>query len=411
MTIFKLSKPQKPKIAFVLGLQVPFQGAAWRRIEFFARYLASKNFIVYVLGSRTFYITCIGGSKDGDSRRRASFKIINVPLKLHVCASPFLTSLFEAISSLLTGLVLLLIKPKVVILSIPPFHYLVGTYVFARLSRAKFIVDVRDPIDHSYIRYKGLKKLKHVARSIEYAMMYRANTIVCVSEVLARDISRALAHLSTKMYVVPNGADLKVFKPVKKVGLCKPQTFKVFFMGRTTEGYNLSAVLKALSLLRREYLHVKLYIAGVFDPTLFREAKQLEVLDSIVYLGVLSADELVNVMNEMGLAVLPYYNDKSYRYSLPAKFYEYVACGLPVLVSAPPYFEVAKIVRDHGIGIWCPAEDVSCIASAIKRLYEDRSKLMALIERCLLFRNSIDRTNSAERLFNIIKRLVDSVTS
>ena len=124
-----------------------------------------------------------------------------------------------------------------------------------------------------------------------------------------------------------------------------------------------------------------------------------------MYLGLLSANELVTVMNEMDLAVLPYYNDKNYRCSLPAKFYEYIACGLPVLVSAPPYFEVAKIVRDHGVGIWCPAEDVSCIVNAIKQLYENRDKLMSLVEKCLSFRSSIDRANSAEKLISIIRSL------
>jgi len=411
----KCNRPRNPKIVFVIGLQVPFKGAAWRRIEFFARYLSLKKFDVYIVSPRVLHLACsVIRSRNSEVRREALFKIITVPLKLHVCKSPFLTSIFEMVNSLFLGIVLFLIKPEVIVLSVPPYRYLIGVYLASKLLRAKLIVDLRDPIDNSYVKYikrKGLKILMRVARSAEYSVLYRANAITCVSESMVRDLSRAQSYLSTKIYLVPNGADLTAFKPLKEVKSCKPEVFKLFFMGNSLEGYNLSVVLKALSMLKKERLNVKLCVAGALDPKpLYAEAKKLGVSDSIEYLGSLTADKLVSVMNETDLAVLPYYNDKNYRYSLPAKFYEYIACGLPVLVSAPPYFEVAKIVRDHGVGIWCPAEDVSCIGNAIKQLYENRDKLMILVEKCLSFRNSINRVNSAEKLISIIKGFINDAT-
>jgi len=411
----KHDRSQNPKIAFVIGLQVPFEGAAWRRIGFFARYLSLKKFNVYIISPRVLYIACsVVRSRNSEVRGESLSKIITVPLKLHICKSPFLTSIFEIVNSLLLGIVLCLIKPEVIILSVPPYRYLIGTYLASRLSRAKLIVDLRDPIDISYVKYikrKGLRILIQVVRSAEYSVPYRASAITCVSESMARDVSRALPYLSTKMHLVPNGADLTIFKPLKEVKSREPGVFKLFFMGNALEGYNLSVVLKALSILRNERLSVKLYIAGALDlKLLYAEAKKLGVLDSIEYLGSLTADRLVSTMNDMSLAVLPYYNEKNYRHSLPAKFYEYIACGLPVLVSAPPYFEVAKIVRGHGVGIWCPAEDISCIVNAIKQLYKDKNKLMALVERCLSLRSSINRVNSVKKLINIIKGFINNVT-
>ena|GEM_PF-3362416 len=406
-------KPRNLKIAFVIGLQVPFQGAAWRRIEFFARYLSLKKFNVYVISPRTLYLACSEFAKDrkSESRGRTLFKLITVPLMLHVCKSRLLTSILEVVSSLFSGILLLLIKPKIIVLSIPPHQYLIGTYLASRLSRAKLIVDLRDPIDISYVkhyaRYQALKTLMRIARTIEYSALYKASAILYVSEVMAKDLSRTMPPLSMKMHLVPNGADLTVYRPLGKTKMGKPGVFKLFFMGRFLEHINFSVILKALSILKSKHLNVKLYIAGTLDPVLYDEAKKLGVQDSIVYLGLLSANELVTVMNEMDLAVLPYYNDKNYRCSLPAKFYEYIACGLPILVSAPLYFEVARIVRDHGIGIWCPAEDVSCIVNAIMQLYKDRNKLMALAEKCLSFRSGIDRMHSAEKLISIINGFTD----
>jgi len=400
---------QTTKVVFAIGMQVPFLGAAWRRIEFFAQYFSLKNFKVCVVSPRTIHLLC--GVKYEYLKETYPFKLFIIPLKLHICRRPVPKSLLEIFNSLLLGLAILLIKPKIVILSIPPFHHLLGIYMFSRLSRAKLIVDMRDPIEISYIKYYKrsrsiIRNLVRVVRAIEYAILYRANAIACVCETMARDLSRVFQPLTTRIHLIPNGADLTKFKPLEKAEIRKQEDFRLFFMGRTIEGYNISTVLKALLLLKKENLSVKLYIAGILDPVVCAEAKKLGVLDDIEYLGLLSTGELAKTISEMDLGIVSYYNDKNYRYSLPAKFYEYIACGLPVLVSAPPYFETARMIQSHGVGVLCPVEDVRCIATAIKQLYEDKSKLVTLKERCRSFRHNVDRTVSAEKLLNIIKALL-----
>jgi len=94
-----------------------------------------------------------------------------------------------------------------------------------------------------------LSKIMHFARSIEYSVLYRASAILYVSEVMAKDLSRILPPLSMKVHLVPNGADLTIYKPLGKVKTGRSEVFKLFFMGRYLEHINLSVILKALSIL------------------------------------------------------------------------------------------------------------------------------------------------------------------
>jgi glycosyltransferase involved in cell wall biosynthesis len=390
---------------FVIGLQLPFHGAVWRRIEFFARYLALRGFETYVLSPRTFYFACHGFNKEKRTQISYPFKLFVIPFKLHLCKSPFLTSLLEVINSIFMGVLILIFKPKVVILSIPPFHYIPGIYIFSRLSKAKIIIDIRDPLDNTFTRYKKFKFINFI-RKLYYAILYKSDAILVVSRSMIHDLVKIIQPLSQKIYLIRNGADLRMFKPIYELNVKETNEFKIFFMGRSIEGYNISIVLKALSKLKEQGFNVYLYIAGTIDPIILVEAKNLGVLGNIKYLGVLSTEELVKMMAEMDLAILPYYNDKRYKYSLPTKFYEYIASGLPVLVIAPSYFEIVEIVKENEIGVWCPVDNETCVILTIKQLYSNRQALLKLKEKCLMFRNNIDRGRFAEELLGIILKML-----
>jgi len=243
-------------------------------------------------------------------------------------------------------------------------------------------------------------------KKLYYAILYKSDAILVVSKSMIHDLIKIMQPLSQKIYLIRNGADLRMFKPIYELNVKETNKFKIFFMGRSIEGYNISIVLKALSKLKEQGFNVYLYIAGTIDPIILVEAKKLGVLGNINYLGVLSTEELVKMMAEMDLAILPYYNDERYKYSLPAKFYEYIASGLPVLVIAPSYFEIVEIVKENEIGVCCPVDNETCVILTIKQLYSNRQALLKLKKKCLMFRNNIDRGRFAEELLGVILKML-----
>jgi glycosyltransferase involved in cell wall biosynthesis len=57
--------------------------------------------------------------------------------------------------------------------------------------------------------------------------------------------------------------------------------------------------------------------------------------------------------------------------SIPAKLYEYMAAGRPVLALAEPGGETAELVRHSGAGLAVPADDEAAIEQAFTRLVND----------------------------------------
>ncbi|MCU0460218.1 MAG: hypothetical protein MUE37_14145 [Bacteroidales bacterium] len=64
------------------------------------------------------------------------------------------------------------------------------------------------------------------------------------------------------------------------------------------------------------------------------------------------------------------------RYSLPNKVFDYIAAGLPVLVSPLP--EVAALVERYGCGIVLTGVTPDEIAGQLQKLADDRPLLLSL---------------------------------
>jgi len=98
--------------------------------------------------------------------------------------------------------------------------------------------------------------------------------------------------------------------------------------------YNLLPLLLAVRRLRRRLnVDIKLVAAG---PILNDYIKRIieSFRDELIYLGLLDVKDVVILLSACDVGVVPRIDDPIYDYSLPIKFYEYVATGLPVIVMA-----------------------------------------------------------------------------
>jgi len=376
--------------------------AAYRRISYLANYLRLNGLKVVCVS--TLWLTKQGLLRPSEeclvtslsvSTRSLATRLLNVALSLPLVA------------------LILAIRPKVVLVSIPDSHFVLPSYLGCALTGARFIVDVRDPEEEIMVwKYRrGLSGLlSKMYKRVNYSIYRRSHVVVGVTRSLVAMLARKIGR---PVYLAPNGADLKVFKPIDRSVARKrlrldQGSFLIAYVGTLSSRgyYDLLPLLLAIRRVRREVnVDVKLVAAG---PILDDHVKKIieSFRDELVYLGLLDVEGVVNLLSACDVGVVPRVSDPIYDYMLPVKFYEYVAVGLPLIVMANKESELARVMEKNRLGLLCEPNNVGCLEKALSQLVKDRRLLEYFKKNSINFREFIDRKTGAEILFKTIKGLL-----
>ncbi len=154
----------------------------------------------------------------------------------------------------------------------------------------------------------------------------------------------------------------------------------VGYIGGVTTERGITVTLEALKILKREGLNVFFECVGpCFDKAVeveTRFAADGELKDLVRFHGYMNVVDGMQIMGKchVGLAILK--NVPNYLESYPTKMFEYMALGLPVIVSNFPLYQ--QIVEEEQCGICVDPHNPQEVASAIRFLLEqpDKAKMM-----------------------------------
>jgi len=191
---------------------------------------------------------------------------------------------------------------------------------------------------------------------------------------------------------IPNACDLELFQPLHQGGTKQPDliaglpqplapgSFVAAFTGAHGLANGLDAVLDVateLQRLGRRDIQLLLIGDGRCKPGLERRVAR-EGLRNCHFLPPIPKPQLAQILRQsvhVGLMVLedvPAF----YRGTSPNKFFDYVACGLPVLNNYPGW--LAELIHEHQLGIPVPPRDPAAFAEALIRLADQPSLLASM---------------------------------
>ena len=221
----------------------------------------------------------------------------------------------------------------------------------AKKYKIPVIFDLSDWLPDSAAAYVNNQTLKEIVKWTVWQITERnlrsSDKIVTVSPTLV-DRLKALGFDSE---LITNGVDTEYFKPLdgkvwrKKFGIDQ-NVFVIGFAGSLERWYDLTSMIKALPALLEYNPMVRLLVVG---PTLFtgyeRELKDLAtslgVLDKVSFVGRKPYTELPQWISCMDVCTIPLLPEQWGDIALPNKFFEYSACGKPILMR--PMGNVEKI--------------------------------------------------------------------
>lgn len=245
-----------------------------------------------------------------------------------------------------------------IVLSSPPFFSVIWGVFGAIASGQKFILDVRDLYPDIFFELKMIKEnspFGWLAKMFTRVMYRNAHAIMTVTHGLCREIQK---YEEKAPHLVMNGYDPDIFFPGKTEE--KFERFTLVFHGTMGKVQNIETLLKLAQELRNDELDI--LVAG-------EGPKVKEILNSqlpnIRYLGNLPYTEIPSILRKCHIGLSFRTDDKIGREAFPVKVFEYVGCGLPVIMAPPG--EAGAIIQSQSLGLEFQNTEISKMADTIRK--------------------------------------------
>ncbi len=267
--------------------------------------------------------------------------------------------------------------------------FMVFVAIIPKFLGAKVILDVHDLMPELYQSKFGLDKNHWLIRFItcvERLSIGFADRAIAVHK---PHLDRLVSHgnPAEKFIILLNLPDPKIFAnrmPARPKQGCG---FKLIYHGTIAKRHGLSVALNAISSLRQEIKGLEFLVVGDGDDLsrVLDLARELGLADCVSFSrGFVPIEELVPVILEADMGLVPILYDEFTRHMLPVKLLEYVALGRPVICSRT---ETIEAYFDDSMVQYCQQGNPLELAEKIRLLYHDPDK-----RECL--RSNADKFNT-----------------
>jgi glycosyltransferase involved in cell wall biosynthesis len=257
--------------------------------------------------------------------------------------------------------------------------------LLAKLRRAKLLVDLRDLWPDEVIAVGaadegslGIRALRLIERS-----MYRAaDSVTCTTPAFMDTVAERGVG-SEKRRLLPNGADVELFRPLPRENPIAAQypfgdRFVVMYSGLLGIKHGLETIIDAAALLR-EHKEIVFFLRGEGPRREALEAQVRELgLENVLFGGERPIEDVPYLLARADVCVTNLLPDAYLRKIVSVKVFEYLACGKPVVGALAG--EGARVLEESGGGIAVAPGDARAIADAVLELQASPERREAMGE-------------------------------
>jgi glycosyltransferase involved in cell wall biosynthesis len=250
-------------------------------------------------------------------------------------------------------------------------------HTLQRLSGLPWIADFRDPMAQE--GYPADPRTWRSFRAIEERAVRRSSYCVFVTPGAARMYRLRYADLpASRIAVIENGYDEESFASLdgaaREAGPLVPGSFTLVHSGIVYPSERdptqlFRALLRMLDDGRLKPGELRVRLRAAAHETLLKELIDKFALSAVVELAppIAYRSALQEMLRADGLLVLQAANCNE---QIPAKVYEYLRCGRPILALTDPAGDTAGLLRQAGIGSIARLDSAEEIASELARFLQ-----------------------------------------
>lgn len=227
-------------------------------------------------------------------------------------------------------------------------------------TTGKVIYDVHEELYKDIICKKWIstflrKPLAWFLKNMEKIFSKKFDYIFAAYESIARGFAKQ------NNIVINNYPLVTIFSQIQKESKKQNNNYILIYVGGMSPLKGINEMVMAMDLI--EYSNVKLRLIGKFDDKIFEKyIKNLKGFSKVEYLGFKSQEETWRYLINANVGIACFH--PVHKECLPNKLFEYMAAGLPVIVSNFSLWK--KIIEENKCGITVDPLNPKKIAKAFE---------------------------------------------
>jgi glycosyltransferase involved in cell wall biosynthesis len=292
-----------------------------------------------------------------------------------------------------------------------------GGYVYSKVTGAFFVYEASDlwPDMLIVFRTKLMPVIMIVGRIIARLCYMTPDIIIAIGDLAADHIYKTYRPHSP-VYALPIGVDPARFQPfpkyVSREELIKGQIlpseleekFIILYMGVISNATQLESLAYAAEKLKRLDKEKEIAILIIGEGDAKEKLQQLKVqfnLDNFYLLPFQDRDIVPKIISCADVCVVSLPSAKIFEVNVPTKFYEYIACGKPLIGICGG--EPEKIINSYNIGRTVRPTDIDGLVEIISDFKYSPSMLQTIEQNSLIALERFSLDNISLDFVNIMK--------
>jgi len=256
-------------------------------------------------------------------------------------------------------------------------------YLLKKKLNLPWLADFQDPwtqVDY-YQHFKISSRAHKRHRKMEKQVFDHADLITIVSDSWKIDLQSIGAK---NVEVVPLGFDPEDFNVNTKLD----EQFTLTHLGLLGQDRNPSTLIKVIKSICDENedfaSKFKLQLVGKVNEGLQKEIADLNLSEQVIYMGQVSRDEALQIMQSSQLLLLLLNKAANVSGRIPGKVFEYLGAHRPILSLGPKGTDIETMLRESSAGAHVEYESETLLRSYILATF-DKYKTVGLdkMERSL----------------------------
>jgi glycosyltransferase involved in cell wall biosynthesis len=283
--------------------------------------------------------------------------------------------------------------------------FLVFCAVFAKLTGARIILDIHDPMPRTYLAKfpgSGRRGFYQLILCLEKLSAAFADRVLTVHEPVKRDILVADGIPPDKISVIANFADNAIFR--LRAGYAIGLPVRMVYYGTVATRFGFDGVLSAISAVRRrDGLFFKIIGKGDAEATLKERIKALGLEKVVEFENTAyPLRELPEIVGRYHLGLVPYSPSPATDYMLPVKLMELLAMGIPAITV--PNTAIRFYLDDRLYFAYDP-RNMETLTRLLDRIVEDPSLLLGKRDALLGASERFLWTSERSKYLDILSQL------